>query len=123
MTASSSRTSPTTGIEPIRPAVYGWSGVAEQRLDVGVLDDLAGVHDGDPVAHLGDHAEVVGDEDDRRPGLVAQVPHQVEDLRLDRDVEGGRRLVGDEQLGLAGERHRDHHPLGHPARHLVRDRT
>ena len=53
--------------------VYGWRGSPEQRRDVGLLDDLAGVHDRDAVAHLGDHAEVVGDEDDRRAGLVAQV--------------------------------------------------
>jgi hypothetical protein len=77
----------------------------------------------DAISHLGDHPEIVGDQDDRRPGLLPEVPHQVEDLGLDRDVEGGRRLVGDEQLGLAGEGHRDHHALGHPARHLVRERV
>ena len=122
MTASSSVTSPTTGIDPIRPCVYGWSGSRNSDVDVGLLDDLAGVHDRDAVAHLGDDAQVVGDEDDRRPGLVAQVAHQVEDLGLDRHVERGRRLVGDEQLRLAGERHRDHDALRHAARHLVRDR-
>ena len=56
------------------------------------------------------------------PVSLAEVAHQVEDLGLDRDVERGRRLVGDEQLRLAGEGHRDHHPLGHAARHLVRER-
>ena len=45
--------------------------LAEQRRDVGLLDDLAGVHDRDAVAHLGDHAQVVGDQDDRRAGLLA----------------------------------------------------
>ena len=45
--------------------------LAEQRRHVGLLDDLAGVHHRDPVAHLGDDAEVVGDEDDRRARLVA----------------------------------------------------
>ena len=95
--------------------------VAEERRHVGLLDDLAGVHDRHAVAHLGDDAEVVGDQDDRRPGLVAQVAHQVEDLGLDRHVERGRRLVGDEQLGLAGEGHRDHHALRHAARQLVRE--
>jgi hypothetical protein len=42
------------------------------------------------------------------------------DLRLDRHVERGRRLVGDQQAGLAGQRHRDHHALAHAARELVR---
>ncbi len=45
---------------------------------------------------------------------------QLEDLGLDRDVERGRRLVGDQQIRLARERHRDHHALPHAARELVR---
>jgi hypothetical protein len=40
---------------------------------------------------------------------------QVEDLRLDGDVERGRRLVGDQQVRLAGQRDGDHHPLLHAA--------
>ena len=44
--------------------------IGEQRARVGLLDDLAGVHDRHPVAHLGDHPQVVGDEDDGRPGLA-----------------------------------------------------
>ena len=48
---------------------------------------------------------------------------QLEDLRLDRDVERGRRLVGDQQIRLARERHRDHHALPHAARQLVRIRV
>ena len=46
--------------------------------------------------------------------------HQLQDLRLDRDVERGRRLVRDQERRVAGERHRDHHPLAHPARELMR---
>ena len=33
------------------------------------------------------------------PRSATSVAEEVEDLRLDRHVEGGRRLVGDEQLG------------------------
>ena len=46
---------------------------------------------------------------------------QVEDLRLDGHVERRGRLVGDQQLRVAGDRHGDHHPLAHAARHLVRE--
>ena len=35
--------------------------------------------------------------------LVLQPRQHVEDLGLDRDVEGGGRLVGDEQLRLVGQ--------------------
>ena len=43
---------------------------------------------------------------------------QVENLRLDGDVERRRRLVGDQQVGLAGQRHGDHHALLHAAGQL-----
>ena len=123
MTDNSSWTWPTTGIDADQSPRVRVLRAAEERGHVGVLDDLAGIHDGHAVAHLGDHAEVVRDQDDRGAGLVAQVAHQVEDLRLDRDVEGCRGLVGDQQLGLACQRHRDHDALGHPTGQLVRERV
>jgi hypothetical protein len=43
-----------------------------------------------------------------------------EDLRLHGDVERRRRLVGDQQVRLVGERHGDHHALALAARQLVR---
>ena len=57
---------------------------------------------------------------DRRVRLVLRRLQHLEDLRLDRHVERGRRLVGDQELRLVGDRHRDHRPLAHPARELVR---
>ena len=41
-------------------------GVVEDRADRPDLDDPARVHDRDPVAGLGEHAEVVGDQDQRQ---------------------------------------------------------
>ena len=60
------------------------------------------------------------DEDDRGPGAFLELVHQVEDLGLDGDVEGGGRLVRDEKARVAGHRHRDHHPLAEPAGKLER---
>ena len=40
----------------MRPWVYGCFGGPEEAGDVALLDDLAGVHHRDAVAHLGDHA-------------------------------------------------------------------
>ena len=105
---------------------------SEQRLGVGVvhlgeelhhpggLHDPARVHDVDPVGVPGDHAHVVRDQQHRHAEPVLQVPEQGEDLRLDGDVKGRRGLVGDEQLGLVGQRHRDHHALPQAAGQLVR---
>ena len=99
----------------------GVHGVGEQALHTLRLDLLAGILDHDPVDGLGDHAHVVGDQDQRHAALALQVEQQVEDLRLDGDVERRGRLVGDQQLGVAGDRHGDHHPLAHAARELVRE--
>ena len=44
----------------------------------------------------------------------------VQDLRLDRDVQRGGGLVGDQQARLTGQRHRDHRALAHAARKPVR---
>jgi hypothetical protein len=49
-----------------------------------------------------------------------QLPHQLQDLRLDRHIDRGRRRVGDQQVRLVGQRHRDHHPLALAAGELVR---
>ena len=77
-------------------------------------------HDHDAVGDLGDHAHVVGDEEHRHALLVLQRLDQLQDLRLDGDVERGGRLVGDQQLRPAGQRHRDHHALAHAAGEAVR---
>ena len=87
-----------------------------------LLADDAVAHDDDVVGDLADHAEVVADEEHAHPVPLLEAGEQLEDLALDRDVERGRRLVGDQQLGLAGERHRDHDALLLAAGELVRVR-
>ena len=47
-------------------------------------------------------------------------PQQMDDLRLHGDVERRRRLVGDQQLGIAQQAHGDGDPLAHAAAELVR---
>ena len=85
------------------------------------LDDLAGVHHEHALRDFGDDAEVVRDQHERHAALALQLQQQREHLRLDRDVERGRRLVGDQQARVAGDRHREHHALAHAARELVRE--
>ena len=68
---------------------------AEESIARRDLDDLPGVHDRHAVRHAGDDAEIVGDQQDRHPALRLQLAQEVEHLRLDGDVERGRRLVGD----------------------------
>jgi hypothetical protein len=86
------------------------------------LDDPPGVHHGDPVDEPGDDAEIMRHPDDRHPRLGVKRLHEVEDLLLDRDVEGRGRLVCNQQPRRGRKPHRDHHPLQHPAGELVRIR-
>ena len=114
-----------------RPGPLGQGG--EQRRRIGMarlaeeiarrllLDLLARILDDDAIGRLGDHAHVVGDDDEPHAGLVLEAAQEIEDLRLDGHVERRRRLVGDQELRPAGERHGDHHALAHAARELVRE--
>ena len=105
----------------------------DQHLRVGVgrgledartrpfFDDGTVPHHADPVRGMPHDREVVGDQQHRHAEALLQLAQQLQDLRLDRHVEGGGGLVGDQQIWLAGERHGDHHPLALPARELVRE--
>ena len=87
------------------------AGVGEQVAGRAVFDDAPGVHDPDALAHAGDHAEVVADQQDGRVDARAQLVDQVEHLGLDRGIEAGRRLVEHEQARVAAQGHGDHHAL------------
>ncbi len=53
-------------------------------------------------------------------GLLAGGVEHLENLRLDRDVQGGGRLIGDDDVRLVGHRDRDDDALAHAAGELVR---
>ena len=95
-------------------------GAGEQLPGLGRLDDLARVHDRHPVGAAGDHTQVVRHQDHRHVELVAQPVDQLQDLLLHGHVERRGRLVGDEQLRLADQRHGDHDALPLAAGELVR---
>ena len=84
------------------------------------LDNLAALHHRDIVCELANDVEIMGDEQHRHVVAMLQILQQVEDLRLHGDIERRRRLVGDEEIGPVGERHRDHHALTLAARKLMR---
>ncbi len=92
----------------------------ENLLDGAVLDDLAVLHHADALRDLAHDAEIVGDEQKRHVQPRLDVLQERDDLRLHGDVERGGRLVGDQQIGLVGERHGDHHALALAAGELMR---
>ena len=67
-----------------------------------------------------DDCEVMGDEQDGHAEVALKFTKLVEDLGLDRDIERGGRLIGDQEIRSCREGHGDHHPLLHSATELMR---
>jgi hypothetical protein len=85
-----------------------------------VLDHAPLGHHHHPVRPVPGDAEVVRDEEQPGARPADQVLQVVEDPALHRDVQGGGRLVGDDQPRPGDDGHRDQHPLPLPAGQLVR---
>jgi len=91
--------------------------------DVGggaIFDNLASIHDGDVIGHVGDDAKVMGDEDNRKVLFFLKLVDELKDLRLDGDVERGCRFVADKDFRIGAESNRDDDTLAHAAREFER---
>ncbi len=64
-----------------------------------MFDDLSGVHHHHVVGDVGDHSQIVGDEDHRHVLFPLQGVQEFDDLGLGGHIEGGGGLIGDEKLG------------------------
>ena len=84
------------------------------------LDTAPCIHHEHAFSHLRDSAHIMGDQDDGRLQLRAQIPQQGEDLRLNSHVKRCCRLVSDKNLRLAGKRDGNHHTLPLAAGKLMR---
>ena len=84
------------------------------------LLDVARVQHDDVVRDLRDHGEVVGHVDRRRSLLLDDRLERLQHLDLGGDVEGGGRLVQDQEVRISAKGHRRHQPLELPPRDLVR---
>ena len=71
------------------------------------LDDASEIHDRYFLTDQLHDREIVRDEQIREPQVFLQVAQQVHHLRLDRDVEGARRLVGHDEARAHCEHARD----------------
>ena len=118
------------GVRQSLPAGVRRRDGGEETLGVLVLrmrEDLVGgallhhptvLHDQHVIGQALHHCEVVADQDDRA-ALREAVLQQREDLGLHGDVERRGGLVGDEDLGVQGERGGDQRTLAQPAGQLA----
>ena len=71
----------------------------QERGSGALLDDSAGVHDGDAVGDRPDHREVMRHVHNRDAALAAKTVDLLQDVGLCDHVEPGRRLVEDDDSG------------------------
>ena len=83
--------------------------------------DAAQIHHGHPAAEVLHDRQIVGDEKICQPERSAEVGHQVQYLSLDRGVQRGNGLVGDDEIRVQRQGAGDGHSLGLSARDLVRE--
>ena len=79
-------------------------GMVIDLVGVGQLDHLAEVHDGDAVGDMAHDQQIVGDEQIGQAEFFLQLGEHVDDLRLDRHVQRGDRLVADDEVRVDRER-------------------
>ncbi len=112
--------SPITGNAAASARAYGWA-ARWKTSSLGPSSTMRPrVHDGGALADIRERRQVVSDEDHGEPELTLEPLEELEHLRLHHHVERGRRLVGDQEPRVAGERERDEHALPLAARELVR---
>src|SRR5262249_27676506 len=85
--------------------------IVEQLVAIGELDNTPKIHHRNAVAEMPHHRQVVGNEQVGEAETHAQVLEQIHDLRLDRDIESGYRLVTDDEFGFERESAGDSDPL------------
>ena len=91
----------------------------DDLVGVPVLQNVPRIQNNDPVRDLRDDGQVVRNIERRRPFPLDDGLEGLEHLDLGGDVEGGGRLVQNQQVRPAAERHGRHQPLQLAARHPV----
>ena len=98
----------------------GMRRACEQRVGIGDLDDASEIHHGDAVGDVPHDREIVRDEQVGQFQLALQILQEIDDLRLDGDIESRYRLVADDETRLQREGASDADALALPAGELMR---
>ena len=87
----------------------------ENLIDGSLFYDLAGVHNGNPVAHRSNNAEIVGNHDNGGSFFLRQLFQKLQDLCLYGYIQCGCRLICDNELRITRQRRRNDDSLPHTA--------
>ena len=92
----------------------------EHRPHRPLLHNATCIHDDEPVSEILHDGQVMSDIEHGDVMLLGKSAHGGKDVSLRRDIEAGRRFIENDAGGLAGECHRDAHPLPLTTGELVR---
>ena len=84
------------------------------------FNDLPEIHDRHAVAHMANHRQAVGNDHHRQPELVLQAFQQIDDLRLDGNIQRRDGFIAKQQFWSRGQRARNADTLALAAGKLVR---
>lgn len=94
-------------------------GIPKDLFHRSLFHGLAPAHHHHLIRQFRHQIEVVGDEEDRHLSLLLQIPEQAQDLGLHRYIQGGSRLISNQQLGVRGDGTGDGRPLDLAAGELM----
>src|SRR5262245_7994719 len=92
----------------------------QHRVAGAGFDNAAAIDDGDAIGEVGDHRDVVRDQEIGDIEAIAQVGQQIDDGGLYGNIERRDRFVADNELGLGSNGAGDTDALLFAAAHLVR---
>ena len=90
-------------------------GIVEHFLGSTHFHHLTAVKHSHTVSHIGDNTQVVGDEHNGVTKFLLQILDQLQDLRLNSNVQRSSRLVTNQDLRLTGQGDSDNNTLTHTA--------
>src|ERR1700730_6807028 len=93
----------------------------QNATDFAEFDELARIHHRDIITEPTHDVEIVADKQEGDALVASEARQQAQDLRLDGDVEGRRRLVQNKQRRFTSQCGGDQCALLHPARKLMRE--
>ena len=85
--------------------------IGKEACGLSDLDDTAEIHHRDPARDVAHDAEIVRDEQIGQPELGLEVLQEVENLRLDRNIQRRDRFVADDEARVERQRPGDAHAL------------
>ena len=80
-----------------------------------VFDGISILHDKDGIRHVRGKGHIMCDDDDGRVRAGTDVHHFTDNDSLIRDIQGRRRFIGKNQLGMNRHRHCNPDSLAHAA--------